>query len=147
MSPRLEVVWRRAARISGTKYIWRRTTDASIGIVNMVSVTGTISAGGLGRTAYEASKAAAEAFTDSLRFSGYLRKKSFGHFGSEKFIVPLVMDVTDDGQVEAAARAVRQWLLDAHDGSRPERLHAVVNNVSVGYIGLIDLQPVFLLAA
>jgi short-subunit dehydrogenase len=43
-------------------------------IVNMVSMAGMLSAGGVGSTAYEVSKNAAEAFTNALR----LEMKMFG---------------------------------------------------------------------
>jgi short-subunit dehydrogenase len=43
-------------------------------IVNMVSMAGMLSGGGIGLTAYEVSKNAAEAFTDALR----LEMKMFG---------------------------------------------------------------------
>jgi short chain dehydrogenase len=49
-------------------------------------------------------------------------------------LMPLLMDVTNDGQVQEAVRAVETWL--AADDSRI--LHALVNNAGVGGIGLID---------
>lgn len=71
-------------------------------------------------------------------FAGCLQATS--QFDGESRIISLVMDVTKDNQVQAAAQNVEKWLTIG-DSKTPRYLHAVVNNAGIGHGGLVDWVP------
>lgn len=89
-------------------------------------------------------------------FAGCLTEDGLSHFrkdigGGSGSIRPLLLDVTDDGHVKAAAAHVEAWIRPSPAPSDPSSnvegrphqvvqryLHAVVNNAGVGKIGYAD---------
>lgn len=70
-------------------------------------------------------------------FAGCLRQEAMAQFEGEPNIVSMLMDVTKDDQVQAAAKLVDKWLTIG-DCERERYLHAVVNNAGIGHGGLVD---------
>lgn len=73
-------------------------------------------------------------------FAGCLRAEAMDQFKGDPQIIPLLMDVTKDDQVKAAASLVNKWL-SIGDSKTPRYLHAVVNNAGIGHGGLVDWCP------
>lgn len=72
-------------------------------------------------------------------FAGCLQKESFDHFsGMESSIHPVVVDVTNEEQIQACHQVVNQWLEDAGVSNEKRFLHALVNNAGVGVAGYVD---------
>jgi len=84
-------------------------------------------------------------------FAGCLKKESFAQFdvmvgssGGEHSgkVIPLVLDVTDNKNVDDAAAAVSKWLADTAetegDGKQHRILHGLVNNAGIMILGLFD---------
>ena len=73
-------------------------------------------------------------------FAGCLSKDSFAQF-KETTVIPLVMDVTKDKDVEAAVQAVQNWII-AKDSNKNESssrvLHALCNNAGILLPGFVD---------
>jgi hypothetical protein len=77
-------------------------------------------------------------------FAGCLTPQTSWPGPTSPRLIPLLMDVTNDGQVQEAVRSVEQWLAANDDSQQPprRRLHALVNNAGVGGIGLVDWMDV-----
>jgi hypothetical protein len=78
-------------------------------------------------------------------FAGCLTPQTSWPGPTSPRLIPLLMDVTNDEQVQKAVRAVEQWLAATDDSQPPpprRRLHALVNNAGVGGIGLVDWMDV-----
>ena len=62
--------------------------------------------------------------------------------GSKNAVRPLLVDVTDQGMVDAAADSVRLYLSSPHAPSSPPRaFHGLVSNAGVGSPGTVDMLP------
>lgn len=81
----------------------------------------------------------------SVIFAGCLQEESFGQFpttvspattSSTTRIVPILMDVTNEGQILEAATVVNDWIQNEDHKNR--HLHAIVNNAGIGVPGLVD---------
>lgn len=72
-------------------------------------------------------------------FAGCLRKDSFGNFGNDPLVTPILLDVTNDKSVNDAFKVVSSWL--AGGGNKKRFMHALVNNAGVGIPTLIDWAP------
>jgi 11-cis-retinol dehydrogenase len=71
-------------------------------------------------------------------FVGCLLEKSLTLFGQQQDkIRPMLLDVTNDDQVQASARSVEQWLLSG-PANQQRYLHAIVNNAGLGKVGYVD---------
>jgi len=70
-------------------------------------------------------------------FAGCLRPEATKQFEGDSHIISVVMDVTKDDQVQAAAKTVSKWL-SIGDNKSKRYLHAVVNNAGIGHGGLVD---------
>jgi NAD(P)-dependent dehydrogenase (short-subunit alcohol dehydrogenase family) len=71
-------------------------------------------------------------------FVGCLQEESIKLFGPENDkIRPILLDVTKDDQVAAAANTVVEWL-SSKSSSNKRYLHAIVNNAGIGKIGYVD---------
>jgi hypothetical protein len=83
-------------------------------------------------------------------FAGCLTPQTSWPGPTSPRLIPLLMDVTNDEQVQEAVRSVEQWLAAASSAAtddngqppKPRRLHALVNNAGVGGIGLVDWMDV-----
>ena len=73
-------------------------------------------------------------------FAGCLSKESFHQFKGMS-IVPIVMDVTKDSDVNESVEAVQKWIASATPG-RPRLLHALCNNAGMSIPGFIDWNDV-----
>jgi len=94
-----------------------------------------------------------EAFVEDERFvifAGCLQQESVDSFttsaGDQRRVIPMLMDVTSDDQVQDVARIVRNWvedggrqnMVDDQGRQRKRSLHAIVNNAGIGLFGLVD---------
>jgi 11-cis-retinol dehydrogenase len=70
-------------------------------------------------------------------FVGCLQDKSMTLFEQQDKLRPILLDVTNDDQVQAAARTVEQWLSCAPT-KQQRYLHAIVNNAGHGMLGYVD---------
>lgn len=74
-------------------------------------------------------------------FAGCLKEDSFDHFNGMGYgiasIHPLLVDVTNNEQVQAFSQTVKKWL-DDENANEKRYLHAVLNNAGVGLVGYID---------
>ena len=70
-------------------------------------------------------------------FAGCLSPGATKQFEGESRIISMIMDVTKDDQVQAAANTVNKWLV-VGDGKTKRYLHACVNNAGIGHGGLVD---------
>jgi NAD(P)-dependent dehydrogenase (short-subunit alcohol dehydrogenase family) len=62
----------------------------------------------------------------------------FDHFnGMGSSIHPVVVDVTNNEQVQSCSQVVKKWL-DDDSNSEKRYLHALVNNAGVGVVGYVD---------
>lgn len=68
-------------------------------------------------------------------FAGCLSKDSFAQF-KDTTIIPIVMDVTKDADVQATVEAVEKWIAAKKDKSRV--LHALCNNAGILISGFVD---------
>lgn len=73
-------------------------------------------------------------------FAGCLRPQAMEQFDVDLSIIAMLMDVTKDDQVQAAAKKVQKWLTIG-DNKTPRYLHAVVNNAGIGHGGLVSWVP------
>jgi NAD(P)-dependent dehydrogenase (short-subunit alcohol dehydrogenase family) len=79
-------------------------------------------------------------------FAGCLNEASLEQFQLEPRIIPIKMDVTSDGDVQAVVERVNKWLNNNEEGGKAEDrsprkkryLHALVNNAGLAVTGLID---------
>lgn len=69
-------------------------------------------------------------------FAGCLSEASFEQFKGTQ-IVPMVMDVTKDTDVNDSVERVRKWIAGATPG-RPRVLHALCNNAGMNVAGFVD---------
>ena len=79
-------------------------------------------------------------FAACLTTKGMLQYSNLDDDGTDNSsskIIPVLVDVTNDGQVREAANIVTKWL-ESDDPSTPRVLHAVVNNAGVGTPGFVD---------
>ena len=73
-------------------------------------------------------------------FAGCLFQHSFDHFKGTS-IVPLLMDVTNEKQINDAADKVKKWISAAKPGKN-RFLHALCNNAGVLHPGLVDWSDI-----
>ncbi|KAG7354053.1 short-chain dehydrogenase/reductase family protein [Nitzschia inconspicua] len=70
-------------------------------------------------------------------FVGCLQENSTKLFGQSDKLRPILLDVTKDDRVTAAAKSVTEWLSSSSTTSK-RYLHAIVNNAGIGKIGYLD---------
>jgi hypothetical protein len=70
-------------------------------------------------------------------FAACLKRDSLKSYEQEGQIIPLLLDVTDEKQVDYAAQKVNRWL-DSSKATKKRILHALVNNAGMGKGGYID---------
>ena len=68
-------------------------------------------------------------------FAGCLSSDTFQQF-KETTIIPIVMDVTKDSDVQAAAQKVQEWI--AKESGKSRVLHALCNNAGILVTGFVD---------
>ncbi|KAL3905745.1 MAG: hypothetical protein SGILL_009553 [Bacillariaceae sp.] len=72
-------------------------------------------------------------------FAGCLQESSMNAFRGKNALTPLLLDVTKDDHVLAAAKLVDAWSSSKDLPSSSKRyLHAIVNNAGIGKIGYLD---------
>jgi hypothetical protein len=72
-------------------------------------------------------------------FAGCLQKESFDQFEVKgSLITPLVLDVTSDADVKAAATQVSNWINNPEKKGNKRVLHALVNNAGIGHTSPFD---------